>query len=79
MNFISMAGSRDAEHEARKQRMGLAHLLRIDETKASNSADIMILRRVKAAAADKSDTYDSLLSERDVNRLFNTGAIYFQR
>jgi hypothetical protein len=70
----------DAENESRKQRIGLAHLLRIDESKARNSADIMIMRRIKAAAeAKQSKLYDELLADRDVNQLFNAGAIYFHR
>ncbi len=71
--------ARDAENESRKQRIGLAYLLRIDETKARNSADIMILRRIKAAAVEKkSKEYDALLADRDVNELLNAGAIYFE-
>jgi hypothetical protein len=72
--------ARDAENESRKQRIGLAHLLRIDESKARNSADIMIMRRIKAAAIEKkSKEYDALLADSDVNQLFNAGAIYFER
>ncbi|HEY4276024.1 MAG TPA: hypothetical protein VGM68_11100 [Rhizomicrobium sp.] len=72
--------ARDAETESRKQRIGSAHLLRIDETKARNSADIMILRRVRAAAEGKqAKLYDELLADRDVNQLFNAGAIFFER
>ncbi len=62
---------------------GLSHgpyLLRIDESKARNSADIMIMRRIKAAAEGKqSKLYDELLADRDVNQLFNADAIYFPR
>jgi hypothetical protein len=74
-----MADVRDAEHETHRQQLSFAHMLRIDESKASNSADIMILRRVRAAAMEKRAAYGSLLAERDVNRLFNAGAIYFER
>jgi hypothetical protein len=72
--------ARDAENESRKQRIGLAYLLRIDESKARNSADIMIMRRIKAAAIEKkSKEYDALLADSDVNQLFNASAIYFER
>jgi hypothetical protein len=72
--------ARDAENESRKQRIGLAYLLRIDESKARNSADIMVMRRIKAAAEGKqSKLYDELLADRDVCQLFNAGAIYFRR
>jgi hypothetical protein len=51
--YISIDDARGAELEARKQRISLAHLLRTDETKASNSADIMMLRRLKATSVEK--------------------------
>ena len=54
-----------AGHEARKQRLGFAHLLRADESKAPTSADIMRVRRIMATAAERSNTYDHMLSEPD--------------
>ncbi len=39
----------------------------------------MLLHRVKAAAAEQSATFDAMLSDLDVNRLFNDGALYFER
>ena len=74
---ISASEAREAEHEARKQRLSLAHLLRADESKAPTSADIMRIRRIMAAAAERSATYDILLGEYEVQRLFNCGALYF--
>jgi hypothetical protein len=40
---------------------------------------MMLLHRVKAAAAEQSATFDAILSDLDVNRLFNDGALYFER
>jgi hypothetical protein len=51
----------------------------VDETKITGPKDLMLLHRVRAAAADRSDAFDSMLRDRDVNRLFNDGALYFER
>jgi hypothetical protein len=40
---------------------------------------MMLLHRVRAAASEQSATFDSMLGEMDVNRLFNDGALYFER
>ena len=77
--FISAADAREAEQEARKQRLGFAHLLRADESKAPTSADIMRIRRMMATAAEHSITYDNMLSGPDTQRLFNCGALHFDR
>ena len=77
--FISAADAREAELGARQQRLGLAYLLRADETKAPTSADIMRLRRIMTAAAERSVTYDNLLSEPSTQPLFDCGALYFAR
>jgi len=77
--LISAAEARNAEHEARKQRLGFAHLLRADETKAPTSADVMRIRRVMAAAAEGGSGYDAMLSEPTTNNLFACGALYFAR
>jgi hypothetical protein len=45
--------------------LGFAHLLRADESKAPTSADIMRVRRIMATAAERSNTYDHMLSEPD--------------
>jgi hypothetical protein len=39
----------------------------------------MLLHRVRAAAAEGSETFDEMLRDRDVNRPFNDGALYFER
>ena len=77
--FLSSADVREAERESRNQRLRLAHLLRGDESKAPNSAEIMKVRRILAAAAERSVTYDTLLSEHGTQRLFNCGALWFAR
>lgn len=77
--FISAIEAREAEHEARKQRLGFAHLLRSDEAKAPTSADIMRMRRIMAAAQERNVTYDQMLSEYGMQRLFDCGALYFAR
>jgi len=40
---------------------------------------MMLLHRVRPAAAERSDAFNKMLSEREVNQLFNDGAIYFER
>lgn len=41
--------------------------------------DMMLLDRVRAAAAEGSAALDEMLGDMDVNRLFNDGAIYIGR
>jgi hypothetical protein len=77
--FISAADAREAELGARQQRLGFAHLLRADESKAPTSADIMRTRRIIAAASERNVTYDQMLSEYGMQRLFDCGALYFAR
>ncbi len=74
---ISATEAREAEQEARKQRLGFAHLLRADESKAPTSADLMRIRRIMAAAEERSVIYDHMLSEPETQRLFDCGALYF--
>ena len=76
---ISAAEARESEQEARKQRLSFAHLLRADESKAPSSADIMRLRRIMAAAGERSFAYDEMLSEPTTERLFSCGALFFSR
>ncbi len=75
--FISAADVREAETGARKQRIGFAHLLRADESKAPSASGLMHLRRIMAAAAERSVAYDHLLSEPETQQLFDCGALYF--
>jgi len=77
--MISANEAREAEREARKQRLGFAHLLRADESKAPNASDAMTIRRIMAAAAERSVTYDTLLSEHGTQRLFDCGSLWFSR
>jgi hypothetical protein len=77
--YISSREARDAEAEAQRQRLSLAHLLRSDESKAPTSADIMRMRRLIAAAQERSMTYDTLLSDRTTQKLFDCGAVWFAR
>jgi hypothetical protein len=77
--LISAADAREAEQEARKQRLEFGYLLRAEESKAPTSADIMRIRRMMATGAERSVTYDNMLSEPDTQRPFNCGALYFDR
>ena len=77
--FISATEAREAEQEARKQRLGFAHLLRADESKAPTSADVMRMRRIMAAAAERSISFDEMLSEPTTQKLFSCGSLYFIR
>ncbi len=78
---MTIAGrdARDAEQEARKQRIGFAHLLRADESKSPTSADVLRIRRIMAAAGERSVAYDEMLSEPTTQKLFDCGALYFGR
>ena len=75
----SVHEAREAEAEARRQRISFAHLLRADESKAATSADVMRIRRIKAVAVERSVTYDQMLSEYETQRLFDSRALYFAR
>ena len=44
MMFTSAAEARAAENEARRQRLGFAHLVRADESKATSAKDVMAVR-----------------------------------
>jgi hypothetical protein len=59
--------------------MAASRWLRIDESKVSSPKDIMLLHRVRAAAAEQSGAFDEMLRDRDVGRLFNDGALSFDR
>jgi hypothetical protein len=75
----SMPDVREAERIAKAQRIAAGRYLRVDETKIASPKDMMLLHRVKAAAAERSGTFDVMLGDRVVNRLFNDGALYFDR
>jgi hypothetical protein len=77
--ILSAADVRAAEQESRRQRIALAHLLRGDETKCTSARDQMAVRRIIAAASERSVTYDTLLSEHGTQRLFDCGALWFTR
>ena len=74
-----MADVREAERLAKQQRLDFARLVRVDESKVTSPKDMMLLHRVKAAAAERSEAFDTMLHDRDVNRLFSDGAWYFER
>jgi hypothetical protein len=77
--MVSMTEAAEASRECKRQRIAAGQLLKVEESKVSSASDQMVLRRVKAAAAERSDTFDALLCDYDVNRLFNMGALYFAR
>jgi hypothetical protein len=79
MEFVSLPNAREAERNARAQRLAAARWLRVDESKIAAPKDMMLLHRVRAAASDRSDAFDTMLRDPDVNRLFNEGALYFER
>ena len=79
MEFHSVVEVKEAERQSKLQRLGFAHLWRVDETKATTPRDVMYLHRVRAAAAEWSEAFDVMLREPEVNRLFNEGAIYIER
>ena len=60
-----MSDAKEAERQAKLQRLGFAHL--------------MLLHRVRAAAVERSEAFDAMLHDLEVNRLFNEGAIYIER
>jgi hypothetical protein len=75
--FISMPEVKEAVRIAKAQRIAASRYLRVDETKVFSPKDMMLLHQVKAAA-DGSSVFDRMLSDRDVNRLFNGGVLYFE-
>jgi hypothetical protein len=77
--FISIAEVREAERLSKIQRIQAGRWLRVDENKITSPKDMMLLHRVRAAAAEQSATFDAMLSDMDVNRLFNDGALHFER
>lgn len=79
MEFYSIKDIAEAEHLSRVQRQHNARFLRFDETKCATARDVMLLHRVRAAATERSDIFDKMLSDREVNQLFNDGAIYIER
>ena len=77
--FISVAEAKEAERMSKAQRIAAGRWLKVDESKAGSPKDIMLLHRVRAAAADGSGAFDEMLRDRDVTRLFNDGALSFGR
>jgi hypothetical protein len=77
--IISMSEAKEAERVAKAQRIAADRLLRVDESKVTSPKDMMLVHRVRAAAAEQSATFDAMLGDMDVNRLFNDGALYFER
>jgi hypothetical protein len=70
---------KEAERLSKAQRIAAGRWLRVDESEITSPKDMMLLHRVRAAAADGSGAFDEMLRNRDVNRLFNDGALYFER
>jgi hypothetical protein len=76
--IVSMAESQEAERIAKAQRIAAGRYLCVDESKVTSPADMMFLHRVRAAAVEGSSVFDRMLGDRDVNRLFNDGALSFE-
>jgi hypothetical protein len=53
--MFSYKDAAEAEREAKRQRMAAGRWLRVAETKITAPKDLMLLLRVRAAAADRSD------------------------
>lgn len=68
-----MSDVKEAERQAKLQRLGFVHLLRVDETNVTSPKDLMQLHRVRIAAAERSEAFDAMLHDLDVNRLLNDG------
>lgn len=79
MMFISMPDVKEAERLSKVQRIQAGRWLHVDECKVTSPKDMMLLHRVRAAAEEQSATFDAMLSDPDVNRLFNDGAWFFER
>ena len=77
MEFHSIVEVKEAERQSKLQRLGFTHLLRVDESKVTSPKDLTLLHRVRAAAAERSEAFDAMLRDHEVNRLFNDGALYF--
>jgi hypothetical protein len=74
---VSMTEVKEAERIAKAQRVAAGRYLRVDESKIASPKDMMLLHRVRAAAAEGSAVFDEMLHDRDENRLFNNGALSF--
>ena len=79
MEHHSVVEVKEAERQSKLQRLGFAHLIRVDETKVTSPKDLMLLHRVRAVAAGRGEEFDVMLGDLDFNRLFNAGAIYIER
>ena len=77
--LISMAEAKEAERVAKAERIAAGRWLRVDEGKASSPRDTMLLHRVRAVAAERTEAFDVMIRDMDFNRLFNEGAIYIER
>jgi hypothetical protein len=55
MEFLSLPNAREASRNAKAQRLAAGRWLRVDESKITAPKDMMLLHRVRAAAADRSD------------------------
>lgn len=79
MEFYSIKDIAEAERLSNVQRQNNARFLRFDETKCATARDVMLLHRVRASVADRSDAFDKMIGDREVNQLFNDGAISIER
>jgi hypothetical protein len=77
MEFVSLPDAREAERNAKAQRIAAGRWLRVDETKITSPKDTILVHRVCAAAVEGSEAFDEMLRDRDVSRLFNGGALWF--
>ena len=69
MEFHSVVDVREAERFAKWERISHARFFQVGETKVTSPKDVMLLDRFRAAAAERSDAFDAMLRDMDVNRL----------
>ena len=79
MEFHSVVEVKEAEPQSKLQQLCFAHMIRVDETKVTSPKDLMLLHRVRAVVAERSEAFYVMLRDMDFNRLFNDGAIYIER
>ncbi|HEX7895120.1 MAG TPA: hypothetical protein VF447_13075 [Terriglobales bacterium] len=54
MEFVSIPDVKEAERLAKAQHLSHASRLRVDESKVTSPKDLMLLHRVRAATAERS-------------------------
>lgn len=74
--MITLAIANEAPRTAQKQRLALAKLLMVDESKAMPE-DLVLARKVIAAGKGDGAAYDKALANAAVAGLFRRGILHF--